>query len=204
MSKSWRSTAKHRQATDKEIAKIFFLHYELDDIFYPEEIDKLMETARRAVAGEFYFACEQNPRWRPGSDKKRFRGTDNYIIGVGHRPSELARHVAQRTHRQLIATWQLPARLQELSPKLVERIVSQARYDLVLQTVNAMIVAAEVRYDYGTGTWEVNQSNIDDFMTDRHNRKEVKRQLKFDDHSWHGRPRRDRGRMPEGVSVSFA
>ncbi|HET8689897.1 MAG TPA: hypothetical protein VFL81_00435 [Candidatus Saccharimonadales bacterium] len=204
MSKTWRRTTKHRQASDKELAKIFFLHYELEEIFYPEEIIDLMATARQAVAGEFYFACEQNPRWKPGSNKKRFRGTDNYIIGVGDRPSELARHITKQTHRQLVSTKQLPCGLQELSPKLLERIVARARYDVVLRTVNAMIKAGDIRYDVGTGTWEVNQSNIDDFVADRDYRKEIKRQLKFDDRAWHGRPRRDRGRVSEGVSVSFA
>ncbi|HET6622510.1 MAG TPA: hypothetical protein VFG56_01100 [Candidatus Saccharimonadales bacterium] len=203
MSKSWRRTTKHRQASDKELSKIFFLHYELEEIFYEEEIIDFMAAARQAVAGEFYFACEQNPRWKPNSDKKRFRGTDNYIIGVSDRPSELAQHITKQTHRQLICTKQLSGELRELSPKLVERIVARARYDIVLRAINAMIRAGEIRYDHGTGIWEVNQSNIDDFVADRHYRKEVKQQM-FNDRAWHGRPRRDRGRVPEGVSVSFA
>lgn len=193
----------YRQPSQEEVTKIFFLQYELDELFMEEEIIDLMTIARQSVAGEFYFACEENPRWRPGSDKKRFRGTDNFIIGVGDRPKHLARFVTDKTHRQIISAKQLPSRLAALSPKLVDRIVASARYDIVIRTINAMIENGEIRYDYGLGTWNVNQSNIDDFLDDRAFRKTAKR-IKNDYRPYHGRPGRDRGRVPEGVSVSFA
>ncbi len=203
MSKRYRAK-RHRVPDKEEQKRIFFQPYELEELFFEEEILDLMSIARQGVAGEFYFAREENPRWRPGSDKKRFRGTDNFIIGVGGRPSDLARHVAEKTHRQIVNGKQLPCKLKELSPGLVERIVAIARYDVVLRTINAMIANGEIRYDTGIGTWNVNQSNIDDFLDDRSFRKEAKRAIKDDYRPWHGRPGRDRGRIPEGVSVSFA
>lgn len=203
MSTNWRRTRRYRQPEQEELKRIFFRDYELDKLFTEEEIIDLMSTARQSVAGEFYFACEENPRWRPGSDKKRFRGTDNFIIGIGGRPSDLARFVTAKTHRQIVSAKQLPCHLAALSPKLVERIVASARYDVVIQTINTMIENGEIRYDYGLGTWNVNQSNIDDFLDDRAFRKAARR-IKNDYRPYHGRPGRDRGRVPEGVSVSFA
>lgn len=203
MSKRRRSQG-YRRPDEKELHKILFLKYELEELFFEEEILDFMTVARQSVAGEFYFAKEENPRWRQDSNKKRFRGTDNFIIGVSGRPSDLARYIAKKTHRQIICGKQLPCDLRELSPKMIERILATARYDVVLRTVNAMIDNGEIRYDIGVGTWNVNQSNIDDFLDDRFFRKEAKRAIKDDYRPWHGRPGRDRGRMPEGVSVSFA
>lgn len=121
MSANWRRTKHYRQPSKKEVSKILFLQYELEELFNDGEIIDLMATARQSVAGEFYFAREENPRWRPGSDKKRFRGTDNFIIGVGGRPSDLAQFVANKTHRQIISARQLPHHLASLSPKLIEK-----------------------------------------------------------------------------------
>lgn len=203
MSANWRRTGRYRQPEQEELKRIFFREYELEELFTEEEVIDLMSTARQSVAGEFYFACEENPRWRPGSDKKRFRGTDNFIIGVGGKPSELARFVAQKTHRQIVSAKQLPSNLAALQPKLVEMIVRAARYSIVLHAINAMIENGEIRYDHGLGTCNVSQSNIDDFLDDRAFRKVAKR-IKNDYRPYHGRPGRDRGRVPEGVSVSFA
>ncbi len=200
----WGKTQKHRRPDEKELNKIFFMHYELSELFFEEEIIDLMIVARQSVAGEFYFAKEENPRWRSGSDKKRFRGTDNFIIGIGGKPSDLARYIAERTHRQIVCRKQLPQHLKELSPKLIERIIGAVRYDIVLNAINAMIKNGEIRYDIGIGTWNINQSNIDSFLNDRAFRKVARHAIKNDYRPWHGRPGRDRGRMPEGVSVSFA
>lgn len=202
-----RRTSKHyRQPEDEELTKIFFLRYELEELFTEEEIVDFMSVARQSISGEFFFAVERNPRYKRGSNKRPFRGTENYIIGVGGRPSDLARYVTEKTHRQIVSTKCLPCHLTMLKPKLVERIVYAARYDIVLRTINAMMKNGEIRYDEGLGTWNVNQSNIDDFLDDRAFRKAIKRSLKVDDRNYHGAVRsqsKRRGR-PEGVSVSFA
>lgn len=203
MSNRYRSQ-RYRKPDDKEVKKIFFLQYDLEELFYEEQILDFMSIARQGVAGEFYFAKEENPRWRPGSNKKRFRGTDNYIIGVGNRPSDLARYVAEKTHRQIISGKQLPSRLRDLPPKLIDRIVANLRYQAVLSAVNVMVTGGELWYDMGLGTWNVSQSSVDGFLEDRSFRKAAKRAIKDDYRPWHGRPSRDRGQMPEGVSVSFA
>jgi hypothetical protein len=78
-----RTSKRYRQPGEKELTKIFFLEYELDELFFEEEIEDFLSVAHQGIAGEFYYAKEVNPRYKPGSGKKLYRCTDNYIIGVG-------------------------------------------------------------------------------------------------------------------------
>ncbi len=194
----------YRQPKREELNKIFFLQYGLQELFDPEDIEDFLSVALHAVAGEFHYAKELNPRYSLGSNKRLYRCTDNYIIGVGGKPSELARYISKMTHRKIVPAKCLPSQLYELSPKLVERIVATARYDLILLSVNAMVHDGQIRYDEGRGIWEASQSSIDGFLVDKDLRRVIRRAMKNDHRPWHGRPSRDRGKMPEGVSVSFS
>lgn len=199
-----KATSRHRQPSGSELTRIFFRPYELDELFTDEEIEQLVSLARLSIAGEFFFAMEENPRFRPGNGMKRYRNTDNYIIGIGGRVSDIARYVANKTHRQIVSSKQLPSELSDLADNLVDKIVANARYDLLLVAADAMRSNAEVWYDEALGVWNVSQSCVDEFHAYRLDRK-AQRAQKVDDRAWHGRPERDRGRaVPAGVSVSFA
>lgn len=193
---------RYRRPTNEEAVKIFFKEYELEELFYFDEVEEFLTVAYQAIAGEFYYAVEVNPRFKLGSNNKLYRGTDNYIIGVGGRPSDLASYIAKSTHRKIVPAKRLPDGLSDLVPKLVDKIVSKARGDIVLLAVNAMAENGEIRYDEALGTWNICQSNVDSFLCDKAMRSSVKRAMKYDDRAWHGRPRRDRGKVPTGISVS--
>ncbi len=198
-----RHSSQYRKPTRLEKSKIYHLDYELDSLFTEDEIIDLMDSARLAIAGEFYFAKEKNPRWRPGCSLKPYRGTDHYVIGVGGKSSELAQHVSKATHRKIVHETMLPEDLLELSPKHVMRIVLAARMEIILNSINVMRSQGELRYDEGLGTWNIIPSCIDEYRAERNFRREAKKLLKFDDRAYHGRPRRDRGKVPGGVSVSL-
>ena len=197
---NWRRSQKYRQPDRKERNKIFFTGYQLGELFSEEEIADLVSTARQRVIGEFFYATERNPRYRPGSGMKARRGTDNYICELSIRPSELARYVLRKMHRTFVTRHQLPGEMSDLPPKLIEMVIQQTQYNLILLAVNTMRQRGEVWYDEALGIWQVRQSSVDEFLEFRR----VARSVKVDDRSWHGRPSRDRGAIPEGVSVSFA
>lgn len=192
-------TSRYRKATPEEISKITYIGFKLDELFTDEQIEDILTIARLAVAGEFEHAMEFNPRYRLGHSRHQFVKTDNYIIGCDGRPAKLARLVVEKTHRQIVHKDQLSAKptaiqLTQLNPKFVELIVARARYDAVLAAINIMIKVGEIWYREDLGIWNVIQSTIDEYNKALIFRKEVKRALKFDDHSWHGLPRRDRNR----------
>lgn len=198
-----RKAKQYREPTREE-QKRLFTGFELTELFSEREIDDFVSVARHSIAGEFFFAHEENPRYQPNKRMQRFRRTDNYIIGIGGRQSELARFVTKNTHRQIISRRHLPCSLNELPPRLVEAVVNKVCYTIVLTTVNAMRHSGEIWYDEALGIWGIRQSTVDGFVTDRASRQETRRALKYDDRSYHGRPGRDRGSIPEGVSISFA
>lgn len=198
---------RYRTPTRKEQNQLFFGEIELDELFPDEDVlKKVLKAARLRAIGEFFYATEKNPRYRPGSDRRPFQRTDNYIWGVSNKLSDLARYVRTNMHRQFIWADMLPAEVNELKPHFVAVIIQRAQHEALMQVLVEMR-HHEIWYDEGVGIWQVCQSSMDDFHADR---KEAKSQpalaVKADMRPFHGRVRsqsRNRG-IPAGVSVSFA
>lgn len=177
-----------------------FTGFELDDLFDEEEIIDIMAAAKRRIVREFVCAVEKNPRFRPGSGRRPYQRTDNYIWGLPNKPSELARYVQRNMKRQFISPDQLPAELRELHPSFLDKILVQTQYNVLLAMVNWMR-QREIWYDEGVGIWQVCQTAVDEFKYYRRAARSA--MVKFDDRSYHGRVRsqsKARG-IPEGVSV---
>lgn len=195
--------SRHR-LPKKTVGRITRIGYRLDELFFQEELEDLMVIARHRISREFHFATEENPRWKPGSGRRQFRQTDNFIIGVSERPSELASYVLRNMRRSFIQKHQLPKQVRDLPEWLMEKVIAKAHYDVLLGAINAMHANSDIWYDYGLGIWISAQSNLDDFWKFVEKDWADKGTPKFDDRSWHGRPRRDRGTMPEGAAARFA
>jgi hypothetical protein len=202
VSANWRSTKKkYRQLEREEINKVWFTGYKLSELFTDDEVADFMAAARRRILGEFHFATEKNPRYKQGSDKRPTQRTDNYIIGVSGRLSDLAKYVHKNMHHPFIKTRDLPAMLSDIHPKLAEQVAQRAQQDILLLVLQVMR-HREIWYDEGVGIWQACQSSMDDY----HAYRRASRLVKVDDRSYHGRVRshsKARG-IPEGVSVSFA
>ena len=189
-----RNAPRHRQATRQEISKITYLGYELSELFDEEEIADIVSIAKHSVAGEFFHAKEFNPRAGINRKKKLYVNTDNYIIGVANRPGQLARYVAEMTHRQIVHQSQLPSDLRELHQSFVDAIVAQARYNAVLIAINLMKDDGNIWYDEGRGIWCIEETVVESFLEDDDFRRKTKRAVKNDFRPFHGRPNRDRSR----------
>jgi hypothetical protein len=197
-----RRTRTYRTPTREEETRIFFIGYELTELFDEEEIEDFAAAARRRIIGEFFYATERNPRFKPGSDRRQRRRTDNYIWGLTSKTSDLARYVREHMHRPFIHPHQLPDDLTELSPKMVEAIIARAHQD-VLAMVIQLMRKREIWYDEGVGIWQACQSSVDEFLEYK---RAVKALVKVDHREFHGRVRSHsklRG-VPPGVSVSYA
>lgn len=197
-----RKNRKYREPTREETGKIKSGGFRLNELFFEEEIEDFVAAARRRVIGEFFFATERNPRYKQGSDRRPTQRTDNYILGVSGKLSDLALYVRNKMHQPFITVGQLPHKLAELPPADVEKIIRQAQKDVLLLVLQVMR-HREVWYDEGTGVWQICQSSMDEWLDYR---RAVRTMVKVDDRNYHGRNRgqsRRRG-IAEGVSVSFA
>lgn len=196
----------YRTPTRKERNQLFFGEIKLDELFDhldEEQFMSILDAARRRIIGEFYFATEPNPRYQPGSDRRPYQRTDNYIWGVSNKLSHLARYVRVNMHQPFLAADQLPPELSELKPHHVDVIIERVQHQ-ILELVLGVMRNHEIWYDEGVGIWQICQSSVDYFMLYR---KMVKTAMvKVDSREFHGRVRsqsRNRG-IPAGVSVSYA
>lgn len=196
-----RTGPRYRHATRKEHVKIKLGTYKLDELFSDKAVADFMAVARLRVIGEFHYAVD----YRGG----RLESTDNYIIGVGGCVSDLARYVTDTMHRQIIKPDDLPdylwSRQSSLDPRLIDRIIEQATFDVMSLVVNNMR-HEELWYDEATGIWQIRQSSIDDFMSVRRRSKAATSSVKRDDRNYHGRNRSqsvNRG-IPAGTSIGLS
>lgn len=215
MPKSHRSRS-YRSASRKEQSLIFFLGYQLDELFTEEMLEDLCDVARHRIIGEFHHATERNPRYKTGSDRRPYQRTDNYIWGLSNKPSELARYVNEHMHHPFVSPSQLPPGLTELRPRLVEMIVQRAQYDILVMVVQLMR-NREIWYDEGVGIWQACQSSLDDYHSlrkllrsigldpNKHTARSSHR-VKADMRPFHGRVRSQskRREIPAGTSVGLA
>lgn len=184
------SSNRYRPASREEKSKILHLGYRLDELFDDSLIEDFLTLARLRVLREIRHATVLH--------RGRRKGTDNYVIGVGGKQSEFAQFVLTNMRKQFVMKFHLPQHLQELAPKFVDHIVRQAHYGCLLDTINAMVDADELRYDEARGTWEITQSAMDEYDALR----QRARTFKHDRRNYHGRVRgqsRRRG-IPPGVS----
>lgn len=210
---------KFRQPSSRETARIWHIGIPLSDLFDEHDLGKFMDAAKRRIVAEFIYAMEVNPRFKPGSDRRPMRRTDNYIIGLGGKQSALADYVLKTMHRPFIRPRQLPSRFSDLHPIHVERIVFQAQYDVLLLVVQTMY-NYEIWYDEGIGIWQVNQKSVDELNRYRRAAKEAlaasenqstkeprsHHRVKADMRPFHGRVRsqsKNRG-IPGGTSIGLA
>jgi hypothetical protein len=197
-----RRTRTYRTPTREEHSKIYRLGFDLADLFDEDEIEDLTAAAKRRLVGEFHYATEKNPRYKLGSDRRTQRRTDNYILGLRNKPSDLARYVRQNMHRPFIRPSQLPSDLAELPPKMIDMIIQGAQQD-ILELVIQVMRNREIWYDEAVGIWQACQSVVDEFLE----YKRASRALsKVDHREYHGRNRQQsvRRSIPAGVSVGFA
>lgn len=190
---------KYREPDKRQYTKIIFTGCSLNELFSEEELRTFKDAARNRIIGEFHYATEPNPRYRAKPGGRSTHRTDNYIIGVSAKLGDLARYIAKSMHRSFINKTDLPNAFQGLHPKLIERVIQEAQFDTIILVLQEMR-NREIWYEEGSGTWHICQSSMDKWS----GYSNIARSLKRDDRSWHGRPARDRGRMPEGVSVSLA
>lgn len=213
--REWCSVSrKTKRHYTREPSTKYLLGMPLDELFFEDEVLDFMAVARRRIIATFHHATEPTPRFRPGQGMKRERGTDNYIVGVGCRQSDLARHVLEKMGRPFLSEDQLPSGVLEMPPHYIKAILQRARYDIMLAQINVMCPVSprsatkrrtsnEVWYDELRGVWQICQSSIDEHVLSRRTARSA---LKVDNRNYHGRVRsqsKARG-VPEGVSVSFA
>jgi hypothetical protein len=92
---------------------------------------------------------------------------------------------------------------QRMSSRELDMFVDLMRWYLIETAVTNMFRHYEI--ECVSGVWAVKVSVMDNHgpaMRDRHKRPAGKRgQVKYDDHSWHGRPKRDRKRLPAQIAA---
>ena len=200
-----RSARTFRQTTQREENVILHIGYPLAELFDEKEIEDFMAAAKRRIVGEFHYAMETNPRFKPGSDRRPKRRTDNYIIGLRRKPSDLADYVNRTMHRRFISAHQLPAEFQDMRPKLVEMMLKRAEYEVILLVVQTMLKTThEIWYDEGVGIWQACQSSVDEFLAYKQAARSSR--VKADMRPFHGRVRsqsKQRG-IPSGTSIGLA
>jgi uncharacterized Fe-S radical SAM superfamily protein PflX len=188
-----RAPRNYRSASKTELTKIFFTSYPLEELFDEEDLEDLLVVTKRRIIAEFFFATD---RYRG-----RYISTDNYIIGVDGRLSDLASYVTRKMRRHIVRPWDLPGHIQELSPKIIDRIIARTEYELILNVLQD-IRHHEIWYDEARGIWQASQTSLDEYLET----KRIARNIKRDDRSYHGRVRsqsKARG-IPAGTSIGTA
>lgn len=168
----------------------------LDELFSEELLGDKLVLAERRIAASFDHAIE--------FARGRYRGTDNYIIGLGNRQRELVRYVSDRSN-SFVYEEDLPSRLLCLTKHEVRVVIRQAQYDLLSAQLGAMCQAprCDVYYVETYGIWQITQSAMDNY---RDRQAQARRMMKVDRRNEHGMVRSqriNRGR-PAGASVSLA
>lgn len=171
----------------------------LGELFTEDELSDFLALARRRIIRTFDVATEPNPRFRRGCGKPR-RNTDNYIVGVGGRPSDLTRRVSKQLTHPIVKESDLPYFLSGISPKLIDRQLQQASQQIIQHCVVAMRDNGDIYFEESRGTWEIAQSCIDEYKSER---SVARNSMKVDWRTYHGRNRAQSNRrnIPEGVSI---
>lgn len=168
----------------------------LSDIFEEDVLSDKLMLARRRIIAIFHAATE----WRNG----KYRGTDNYIVGLDSKQRQLAWHIHRHTNHGFVYEEDLPGNVLELRQAYIEDVISNLQYRFILAQLNQMCspIGADVWYDEARGLWQMSQNCHDEMMAQY---KGVRNAVKFDRRNWHGRPReqaRARGTLP-GASISY-
>jgi len=192
----------YRQPSREVYNKILFTGFKLNELFDPEEIADFAAAARRRIIGEFFYAKEKNPRYKPGSDRSPQQRTDNYIWGLKNKLSDLASFVNQRKHRRFIQPFQLAEEFNDYNPNLVDKVIHRAEFDILVMVAETMRSRGEIWYDEGVGIWQIAQSSVDEWTEYKRRAKSL---FKVDDRNFHGRVRaqsKSRG-IPAGTSIGL-
>ena len=165
-----------------------------EEVFFPEDIQELRKFARARIVETFHRAYEH----MRGKD----RSTDNYIVNVGRRPSELAKHIASKLRYDFIDVDELGGHVAQWPLKMKLLLVDSLQYHLILDEINALINAPQhgLYFLESHGLWQLVQSVIDELPRPH------ERTPKIDRRNYHGRPRnqtQSRG-IPGGVSTSWS
>lgn len=191
------------------------------DFFHSKEYDRRVEQARRKVLDAIRFA--ERPLSGLGTchefaiDSQSAKTPIEQLVDYVHRYDDRrankvraqrqreARHGLAPNERRLRSPQPLFRRRshlfggKDIPLGFFEWNVSQAETDALVQHVRWMLIElaveslwADTTLEIVGGIWSVKVSSMDDHRLHRRQTNAVKR----DDRSWHGRPNRDRSRVP--------
>lgn len=175
-------------------------------------LDHLLKVARLKVIGVFRLTEVMGY----GRTRRPAR-TDHYLPDMDGSADQLVTFIARhmKGSHDFVRPSDLPPRYRVLTKHWRDTVRAQARYLLLRETVNQLLfrqVAGQLEenrtqlwYHSGQQRWQASQSLIDEYEPLLRQTKGIsgpKRHPKWDDRSWHGRPRRDRERnVVPGTSV---
>jgi len=137
--------------------------YRLDTLFSDDELTiKLMIAKYRIL-----MAFDHATFWSHG----KMRGTDNFIIGVGHRQKDLVHyvieHVVEGMNGKIVTASELPEFVGDTSSIL--RAVARKTERQLVAVQLAMLSPDGIWFNAQTpGTWNISQSLMDEYLLNRY------------------------------------
>lgn len=144
--------------------------YRLDALFSDDELTiKLMIAKYRIL-----MAFDHATFWSHG----KMRGTDNFIIGVGHRQKDLVQYVVERVvigmSGGIVTASELPEFVGD-SSSVLRQAARNAERQLIAVRL-AMLTPESIWFNAHTpGTWNISQSLMDEYRLSRKLANEAKR-----------------------------
>jgi hypothetical protein len=144
--------------------------YRLDELFDDEELPVKLMIAKYRILMAFDHATF----WSHGKQ----RGTDNFIVGVGHRQKDLTHYVIECVvkgmGRKIVTASELPGFVGDNS-SVLRKVARETERQLVAVQL-AMLSPDYIWFNAQTpGTWNVAPSLMDDYRLNRELVHEVKR-----------------------------
>lgn len=136
--------------------------YSLDSLFKPADLTiKLMIAEHRLM-----MAFDHAVYWSHG----KLRGTDNFIVGVGHRQKDLVEHVIERIvegmKSGIVTASDLPDFVGDTSSVL--RRVARNAERRILAVRLEQLAGDGIWFDRQTpGTWNISQSMMDTYRSNK-------------------------------------
>ncbi|AHB42244.1 hypothetical protein RAAC3_TM7C00001G0387 [Candidatus Saccharibacteria bacterium RAAC3_TM7_1] len=144
--------------------------YRLDELFTDDELALKLLIAQYRILMAFDHATF----WSHG----KLRGTDNFIIGVGHRQKDLVQYIVERVvigmKSGIVTASELPEFVGDTSSVLRDVARNTERQLVAVQL--AMLSPDSIWFNAQTpGTWNVVQSLVDEYRLHRKLANEAKR-----------------------------
>lgn len=143
--------------------------YGISELFDDEALQDKLVIARNRVAAAFYYA----ERWSRG----RYRPCE-YIVGLGPKQKDLVEYVMETVigyhHRGIVTIAELPTWLGK-DPHMLRRIADRAEHNLVALALNELVKERHVWYNKYYGTWETQQSILDEYIQQIKTAREIRK-----------------------------